>query len=124
MEFRKNTLKQDTLIFSIKNNAKSPMTIYNKMLRQFEYFQEKVGKAQRKEGSRRRKITLYSFRRTAFSIIDEQTNSEFAHWFLDHNHSVNYMDIMSVPNGQIGKFGYPFSQVDNTNLYKSFVNYN
>ena len=47
MEFRKNTLKQDTLIFSIKNNAKSPMTIYNKMLRQFEYFQEKVGKAQR-----------------------------------------------------------------------------
>ena len=100
------------------------MTIYNKMLRQFEYFQEKVGKAQRKEGSRRRKITLYSFRRTAFSIIDEQTNSEFAHWFLGHNYSVDYMDIMSVPNGQIGKFGYPFSQVDNTNLYKSFVNYN
>ena len=55
------------------------MTIYNKMLRQFEYFQEKVGKAQRKERSRRLKITLYSFRHTAFSIIDEQTNSEFAH---------------------------------------------
>lgn len=79
MEFRKNPLKQDALIFSIKNNAKSPMTIYNKMLRQFEYFQEKVGKAQRKERSRRLKITLYSFRHTAFSIIDEQTNSEFAH---------------------------------------------
>jgi|GEM_PF-2395877 len=65
----------------------------------------------------------------AFSIIDEQTNSEFAHWFLGHNYSVDYMDIMSVSNGQIGKFGYPFSQVDNTNLYntnlyKSFVNYN
>ena len=63
------------------------MTIYNKMLRQFEYFQEMVGKAQCKEGNRRRKITLYSFRRTAFSIINEQTNSEFAHWFLGHNHS-------------------------------------
>jgi hypothetical protein len=38
------------------------MTIYNKMLRQFEYFQEKVGKTQRKEGSRQQKITMYSFR--------------------------------------------------------------
>jgi hypothetical protein len=31
---------------------------------------------------------LHSFRCTAFSIITEQTNSEFANWYIGHNYSV------------------------------------
>lgn len=58
------------------------------MLEQFERLQKMADKDQRKENLRRRKITLHSFRRTAFSIINEQTNSEYANWFLGHNHSV------------------------------------
>jgi hypothetical protein len=58
------------------------------MLTQFQKLQAVADKDQKKENSRRRKITLHSFRRTAFSIINEQTNSEYANWFLGHNHSV------------------------------------
>jgi integrase len=87
-QYRKNEMQPDTLIFSIQERSKVPETIYFKMLHQFEKLQTVANKDARKENSRRRKITLHSFRRTAFSIINEQTNSEFANWFLGHNHSV------------------------------------
>lgn len=88
LEFRKNEMQPDTLIFSIEKRSKVPETIYFKMLHQFEKLQAIANKDQRKENSRRRKVTLHSFRRTCFSIINEQTNSEYANWFLGHNHSV------------------------------------
>jgi integrase len=75
------------LIFSIRGTNK-PLVIYNRVLEQFEKLQRIADKDQRKENSKRRKITLHSFRRTAFSLINEQTNSEYANWFLGHNHSV------------------------------------
>ncbi|MGH9954022.1 MAG: tyrosine-type recombinase/integrase, partial [Nitrososphaeraceae archaeon] len=81
------TKRPQDLIFSIRD-AKTPRAIYNKLLAQFERLQHTAGKDQRKENSRRRKITLHSFRRTTFSIINEQTNSEYANWFLGHHHSV------------------------------------
>lgn len=88
LEFRKNEMLPDTLVFSIQKRSKSAETIYFKMLHQFEKLQTVANKDARKENSRRRKITLHSFRRTCFSVINEQTNSEFANWFLGHNHSV------------------------------------
>jgi len=88
LQFRKNELQPETLVFSVKLDARAPETIYYKMLLQFEKLQTIANKDQRKENSRRRKITLHSFRRTAFSIINEQTNSEYANWFLGHHHSV------------------------------------
>jgi hypothetical protein len=57
------------------------------MLEQFEKLQKTADKDQCKENSRRRKITLHSFRRTCFSIINDQVGSEYANWFLGHNHS-------------------------------------
>jgi integrase len=88
LEFRKNEMQSDTLIFSIQKRSKSAETICFKMLHQFEKLQAIANKDQRKENSRRRKITLHSFRRTCFSIINDNTNSQFAVWFLGHNHSV------------------------------------
>ncbi|MPZ06625.1 MAG: tyrosine-type recombinase/integrase [Nitrososphaeraceae archaeon] len=88
LKFRKNEMQPDSLIFSIQKRSKVPDTIYYKMLHQFEKLQKIADKDQRKENSKRHKITLHSFRRTAFSIINENTNSEFANWFLGHNHSV------------------------------------
>jgi integrase len=88
LKFRKNDLQPETLIFSVKKDAKAPSTIYFKMLLQFEKLERVADKDQRKENSKRHKITLHSFRRTAFSIINEQTNSEYANWFLGHHHSV------------------------------------
>jgi len=88
LEFRKNEMQSDTLIFSIQKRSKSAETIYFKMLHQFEKLQTIANKDERKEYSRRRKITLHSFRRTCFSIINDNTNSQFADWLLGHNHSV------------------------------------
>src|SRR5262245_60921761 len=57
------------------------------MVSQFQQLLRFTNKDARKEGSLRRKITLHSFRRTCFSIINQQTDSEYANWFLGHNHS-------------------------------------
>lgn len=85
---RNHTPKQpDDYLFTIQSNTK-PSSIYQRLLDQFERLQEKVHKDQKKENSRRRKITLHSFRRTAFTIINQQTDSEYANWYLGHNHSV------------------------------------
>jgi integrase len=82
-----STKKPQDLIFAIRD-TKDPIAIYVRVLEQFEKLLHIAGKDQRKENSKRREITLHSFRRTAFSIINEQTNSEYANWFLGHNHSV------------------------------------
>ena len=75
------------LIFTLED-GKRPESLYTRLLEQFQKLQRIVEKDGRKENSNRRKITLHSFRRTAFSIINENTNSEYANWFLGHHHSV------------------------------------
>jgi integrase len=87
LKFRKNDLQADTLIFSIKRHSRLPQSIYNKMLIQFEKLQAIADRDQMKENGKRHKITLHSFRRTCFSIINEQTNSEFANFYLGHSNS-------------------------------------
>jgi len=75
-------------IFAMKIDTREPNSIYNRLLEQFQKLQHIADKDARKENSERRKLTLHSLRRTCFSIINEQTNSEYANWFLGHNHSV------------------------------------
>jgi integrase len=75
------------LIFAM-DDGKNPRSLYTRLLEQFQKLQHMTEKDTRKENSLRRKITIHSLRRTAFSIINEQTNSEFANWFLGHHHSV------------------------------------
>jgi integrase len=87
LKFRKNEINEETLIFSIRLEAKAPKTIYDKMVAQFQQLLKITHKDDRKEGSLRRKITLHSFRRTCFSIITQQTDSEYSNWYLGHNHS-------------------------------------
>jgi integrase len=82
------TKKPEDFIFAMRKTSKTPRAIYNKLLDQFQRLQETTDKNQWKENSKRRKITFHSFRRTAFSIINEQTNSEYANWYLGHDHSV------------------------------------
>lgn len=77
----------EDLIFTLED-GKKPESIYTRILEQFQKLQYIAEKDARKEDSKRRKFTLHSFRRTAFSIINEQTNSEYANYFLGHHHSV------------------------------------
>ena len=78
--------RPNDLIFSV-NGSREPITIYNRILEQFEKLQQIADKDQRKENSRRHKITFHSFRRTCYSIISENVSSDFANWFLGHHHS-------------------------------------
>ena len=87
LKFRKNDFHHETLIFSIKKNAKAPKTIYDKMVSQFQQLLRIAHKDARKENSLRRKITLHSFRRTTFSVINDQVGSEYANFYLGHNNS-------------------------------------
>lgn len=80
--------RPEDFIFAIKKHTRIPDSIYSKLLEQFQKLQHIADKDTRKESSKRRKITLHSFRRTCFSIINENTNSEFANYYLGHHHSV------------------------------------
>lgn len=85
IQLRPSKQPQD-LIFALED-GKKPESIYTRLLEQFQKLQHTADKNQRKEGSHRRKITLHSFRRTTYSIISENTSSDFANWFLGHHHS-------------------------------------
>jgi integrase len=80
-------LNPQDLLFAVQG-SKSPQTLYNRLLEQFEKLQHIANKDQRKENSKRRIHTFHSFRRTAYSIIGEQTNTDYSNWFLGHHHSV------------------------------------
>jgi integrase len=84
---RNYDIKPQDLIFSMQDKTKNPYTIYNRLLQQFHKLLKKAGMNTRKENSRRRKITIHSFRRTVFSIINDQVGSEYANWYLGHDHS-------------------------------------
>ena len=85
IEMRPSKQPQD-LIFALED-GKKPESLYTRLLEQFQKLERIADKNQRKEDSHRRKITLHSFRRTAYSIISESTSSDFANWFLGHHHS-------------------------------------
>ena len=82
------TKKPEHFLFAVRTNTKTSKAIYLRLLEQFERLQHLAEKDQRKENSQRRKITLHSLRRTCYSIISENVSSDFANWFLGHNHSV------------------------------------
>jgi integrase len=81
-----SSTRTNDLIFALENGRR-PESLYTRLLEQFQKLQHIAEKNQRKENSKRRKITLHSFRRLAFSTINEQTNSEYANWFLGHTNS-------------------------------------
>ena len=49
-----------------------------------------AGLDERKEGMRRRKITLHSRRRFVKTMISDEVGGDYSEWFLGHNGSVYY----------------------------------
>jgi integrase len=89
-EERPRTREDDDLLFTVYR-TKTPITLYVKVLTEFEKVLSIVGLDQRKEGKqRRRKITLHSFRRFVKTVISDQTNTDYSEWFLGHNKSPYY----------------------------------
>jgi integrase len=79
----------DDLIFTI-SDSKIPQSFYPKVVLEFQKLLKVVNMDERKEGMRRRKITLHSFRRFCKSVISNQVNQDYSEWFLGHSKSPYY----------------------------------
>ena len=76
----------DDLVFTI-SNSKIPQSFYPKVVLEFQKLLKVVNMDERKEGMRRRKVTLHSFRRFCKSVISNQVNQDYSEWFLGHSKS-------------------------------------
>jgi integrase len=79
----------DNLVFTVSTSTK-PLSFYPKVIREFQKLLSVVKMDARKEGMKRRKITLHSFRRFCKSVISNQVNQDYSEWFLGHNKSPYY----------------------------------
>jgi integrase len=79
----------DDLVFTI-SDSKIPQSFYPKIVLEFQKLLKVVNMDERKEGMRRRKITLHSFRRFCKSVISNQVNQDYSEWFLGHSKSPYY----------------------------------
>ncbi len=91
-EKRYNTRKSDpsNLIFRVYKVRSEPESLYPKILQEFEALLKVVGLDERKEGMKRRKITLHTLRRFTKTVISDQTNQDYSEWFLGHAKSPYY----------------------------------
>jgi integrase len=83
---------EDDLIFSVYTimNQANPAHLYIKMVREFQKILSTAGLDERKEGMRRRKITLHSLRRFTKTVISNQAGKDFSELILGHKKSVYY----------------------------------
>jgi integrase len=89
-KYRNRPPQPHELVFSVYNVKTDPRHIYRKIITQFEYLLKVAGMDARKENSRRRKITLHSFRRFTNTVLSDNVSSQYADWFLGHSKSPYY----------------------------------
>jgi integrase len=91
-KYRDKPQDLDDLAFSVyfKKDAK-PSEIYVRLQFEFEKLLKIAGMDQRKDDSKRHKITLHSFRRFTNTVLSDNVSSQYADWFLGHaSRSVYY----------------------------------
>jgi integrase len=89
-KYRERCLNPDDLVFNVSNVDSKPETLYIKLEIEFTKVLKIAGLDDRKEGMRRRKITLHSLRRFVKTVISDEVNGDYSEWFLGHNGSVYY----------------------------------
>ena len=87
------TKNPDDLVFNVYKTANepNPHNLYFRVITEFERLLSVAGMDERKEGMKRRKITLHSFRRYVKSVISNQVNQDYSEWFLGHSKSPYYI---------------------------------
>jgi hypothetical protein len=82
----------DDLAFTLGKNTESPIhdSLYGIILKEFQTVLFIAGLSERKDGMKRRKITLHSLRRFVKTVISNQTNQDYSQWFLGHSKSPYY----------------------------------
>jgi hypothetical protein len=76
--------------YSIYLTCNQSQRLYIKLELEFTKVLKVAGLDDRKEGMRRRKITLHSLRRFVKTVISDEVNGDYSEWFLGHNGSVYY----------------------------------
>ena len=86
------TKDPNDLVFGVYRAPSEPRpdNLYVKIIIEFEKLLSIAGLDERKEGMKRRKITLHSFRRFVKTVISDQVNQDYSEWFLGHNKSPYY----------------------------------
>ncbi|CAN5535706.1 hypothetical protein BH18THE2_BH18THE2_37400 [soil metagenome] len=82
----------DDLVFSVNTitNQANPAHLYVRIVLEFQKVLSAVGLNERKEGMRRRKITLHTLRRFTKTVISNQAGQDFSEMILGHKKSVYY----------------------------------
>jgi hypothetical protein len=80
------------LVFGLIQADESPIYdgIYIVIIKEFQKVLSAAGLNERKEGMKRREITLHSFRRFVKTVISDQTNQDYSELFLGHSKSPYY----------------------------------
>jgi hypothetical protein len=74
----------------------TPQSLYTKILLQFQRLLEVSGFDERKDGMKRRKITLHSFRRFVKTTLSDCVGKEYSEWYLGHAKSGYYVSKPEV----------------------------
>ncbi|MGH9974702.1 MAG: tyrosine-type recombinase/integrase [Nitrososphaeraceae archaeon] len=95
---KKNRRNLESLVFQVQTNNENvtPQSLYTKILLQFQKLLEVSGFNERKEGMKRRKITLHSFRRFVKTILSDCVGKEYSEWYLGHAKSGYYVSKPAV----------------------------
>lgn len=89
-ETKKPTAKDD-LVFQLRRRRNgSPEPLYRNIANEFSTLRKAAGFAERKDNSRRHKITLQSFRRFVKTTISNSAGKEYSEWFIGHADSPYY----------------------------------
>jgi integrase len=82
----------EDLVFSVytTTNQANPEHLYIRIVQEFQKVLSISGLNERKEGMRRRKITLHTLRRFTKTVISNQAGQDFSEMILGHKKSVYY----------------------------------
>ena len=89
-KYRERNRNPDDLVFNTFSIESRAETVYVKLGSEFIKVLKAAGLDERKEGMRRRKITLHSLRRFVKTVISDEVGGDYSEWFLGHNGSVYY----------------------------------
>ena len=89
-KYRERSISPDDLVFNTFRVKSKPEILYVKLASEFTKVLKVAGLDERKEGMRRRKITLHSLRRFVKTVLSDEVGGDYSEWFLGHNGSVYY----------------------------------
>ena len=89
-KYRNRSVNPDDLVFNTFSVKSKPEVLYVKIGSEFTKVLKVAGLDERKDGMRRRKITLHSLRRFVKTVLSDEVGGDYSEWFLGHNGSVYY----------------------------------